>query len=235
MKKMTISFNWKRYHPGIFGLLLLLFFICGCHDSAGVRKGTPAQRSSSVSRLAVIPFQVIVPAEPDAKMLSCPLCNSAFQADHDTQPTAGVIVQDMVLESLRGQTQLSIITPNDAAEAYRHAAGVQQRNLTEVLQQTAKELGVEAVLIGYVFRYRELRGKWYSAEKPASVAFELHLVRASDGAVIWSGNFDKTQESLMENLFQLPVVFKRGIKWITVKELSAEGVSQLMETFPGRQ
>lgn len=41
----------------------------------------------------------------------------------------------------------------------------------------------------------------YSVEKPASVAFEIHLFRVSDGALVWKGRFDKT-DSLMEDVLQ---------------------------------
>lgn len=232
---MTRSFKGKRYCPCFCCFFLLFFFLYGCHNSAGARQSLLAQGSSPISRLAVLPFKVVAPEDHDAKMLSCPLCNAVFQTDHDTQPAAREVVQDIVLENLRGQKQIFVITPAAAAAAYQHAVGVHQGNLTEVLQKTATELRVEAILVGYIFRYRELKGKSYSAEKPASVAFELHLVRASDGAVIWSGAFDKTQESLMENLFQISFVFKWGIKWLTVKELSEAGVGEIMKTFPGRQ
>jgi len=236
MIKMTRLFKGKRDHVGIFCFFLILFFFYGCHHNTGVRQGLLLQGSGPISRLAVLPFQVIAPADNDARMLSCPLCNATFQIDRDTQPAAGQIVQDIVLENLRRQRQLSIITSDVAAVTYRHITDADhQANLTDVLQRAAKELNVEAILIGYVFRYRELRGRSYSAEKPASVAFELHLVRASDGVAIWSGAFDKTQESLMENLFQMPFFFKLGIKWVTAKELSEAGVSEIMRNFPGRQ
>lgn len=236
MMKMARLFKDKRDPVCISCFFLILFFLYGCHSNTGVRRGLLPQGSGPISRLAVIPFQVIAPADHDARMLSCPLCNAVFQTDRDTQPAAGQIVQDIVLENLRGQKQLSIITPDAAAAAYRHATGADhQANLTDVLQKTAKELGVEAILIGYVFRYRDLKGRSYSAEKPASVAFELHLVRAGDGVAIWSSAFDKTQESLMENLFQMSFFFKLGIKWVTAKELSEAGVDEIMRNFPGRQ
>jgi hypothetical protein len=65
------------------------------------------------------------------------------------------------------------------------------------------------------------------------VAFDLHLVRVKDGTIVWRGSFDKTQSSLMENVFQFSSFFSGGGKWITAKELAEEGLAALLKTFPG--
>ncbi len=93
---------------------------------------------------------------------------------------------------------------------------------------------MDAILVGYVFRYRERMGYPYSVEKPASVAFDLHLVRVKDGVIVWRGAFDRTQTSLMENIFQLSSFFSWGGKWVTAKELSAVGLAAILKTFPGK-
>jgi hypothetical protein len=61
----------------------------------------------------------------------------------------------------------------------------------------------------------------------------MHLLRVSDGASLWSGTYDKTQHSLMENLYEATIFFRGGGKWITAKELSTVGVKSLLKTFPG--
>ena len=80
--------------------------------------------------------------------------------------------------------------------------------------------------------FRERQGYAYSAEKAASVAFDIHLIRVSDGVTIWRGLFDETQKSLMENLFQIVPFFQGGGQWVTAKELATEGIDALMENFP---
>ena len=145
-----------------------------------------------------------------------------------------MVVQDIVLETLRGQKRFSITAPEETGQVFRRlmTAAPQAPGL-EIIKKTGNELGVDGVLVGYVFRYRERKGRWYSAEKPASVAFDFHLVRVSDGAIIWNGAFDRVQESLTENLFHLTFYRKWGIKWVTARELSEEGVATIMKTFPG--
>ncbi|MCK7507368.1 MAG: hypothetical protein MZV70_27215 [Desulfobacterales bacterium] len=87
--------------------------------------------------------------------------------------------------------------------------------------------------VGYVYRYRERVGYDYSAERPASVAFEIHLISAKDGSTLWRGIFDKTQKSLMEDVFQVSSFFKGGAKWLTARELTKLGVDEVFSTFSG--
>ncbi len=63
--------------------------------------------------------------------------------------------------------------------------------------------GADGVLVGFVYRYKERVGKAYGVESPASVAFDIHLIRVADGRTIWSAHFDETQQSLGDNLFKL--------------------------------
>ena len=71
------------------------------------------------------------------------------------------------------------------------------------------------------------------SEHPASVAFEIHLIKTIDGSTIWRGVFDKTQKSLMEDVFQISSFFKGGGKWLTARQLSKQGMDEIFETFPG--
>jgi hypothetical protein len=108
------------------------------------------------------------------------------------------------------------------------------RNITPLalLKQVGDDLQADGVVIGYVYRFRERQGMPYAAAKPASVAFEIFLFRVSDGALIWKGRFEKTQTSLMENVLQASAFLKGGGKWVTVRELSEEGMDDVIKTFP---
>ena len=88
-------------------------------------------------------------------------------------------------------------------------------------------------MTGYLYRYRERKGVSYTVEQPASVSFEIHLLRVSDGALVWRGSFDKTQSSLMENVLQFSSFFRGKGKWVTAEELAEEGIEQVLKTFPG--
>ena len=93
-------------------------------------------------------------------------------------------------------------------------------------------MGADILALGYIYRYTERVGYDYSSEHPASVAFEIHLIKAIDGSTIWRGVFDKTQKSLMEDVFQASSFFKGGGKWLTARQLSKQGMDEIFETLP---
>ncbi len=58
-------------------------------------------------------------------------------------------------------------------------------------------------MVGILFRFEERIGSSLGVEKPASVAFDLHLFRLRDGVRVWDGKFDETQKPLFDNLLQI--------------------------------
>ena len=99
--------------------------------------------------------------------------------------------------------------------------------------QVGKELNADAVLVGFVFRYREREGYAYSVNRPASLAFEVHLISLKEDNSIWEGSFDETQKSLSENVLKLYAFLKIGSKWLTADELAEQGVEEVLKKFPG--
>jgi hypothetical protein len=219
----------------IFSLAVLSFFlpvVFGCQATQGIYTSGLPGGQITLSRLAVLPFQDLAPEDPAVRMVSCPLCGVIFQTEK-LAPAAEKVVFDMVLTSLREYKQITVIEPDKTAEVYARTAASGPAALAEILQKTGKELNADAILVGYVFRYRERKGYPYSVEKPASAAFDLHLVRVQDGVIVWRGAFDKTQRSLMENILQASSFFSRGGKWVTAKELAEDGLTEILKTFPG--
>ena len=102
-----------------------------------------------------------------------------------------------------------------------------------MIQEVGKTFGADAVLIGQVYRWRDRVGADFGVEKPASVAFDLSLVRPSDGAILWRGNFDKTQRALFENLFDYETYIKSKGLWLTAEKLAQLGLDKLLEDMPG--
>lgn len=103
---------------------------------------------------------------------------------------------------------------------------------TEILTEVGREIGADGIVAGYLFYYVERKGFDYSAEKPASVAFCVHLIDVKSGVSVWKGVFDKTQSSLMENIFDILPFIKGGGKWLTAEELSREGIKEILKGFP---
>ena len=124
-----------------------------------------------------------------------------------------------------------------AGQARGVMSGLQAKSSNNLLQQdlwieTGRDLGADAVIVGHLFRFRERIGTQYSAEVPASVAFDIHLISVRDGRLLWDGNFDETQQSLFEDLYQLGTFLQRGGRWITAQELAVSGLESIFATFP---
>jgi len=207
--------------------------IMGCHSR--VDSGVPLPEGKIVfDRIAVAPFQQVAPEESLGGAVQCPVCGMTFNAAGSPGHPEQVLERLFLEELEKERPKLNIISGERVDGVYRRISAdsltISQR---EVLRKVGSELGVEGIVAGYVYRFRERKGVSYTVEQPASVTFEIHLLRVSDGALVWRGSFDKTQSSLMENLFQVASFFRGKGKWVTAEELTGEGVEQVLKTFPG--
>jgi hypothetical protein len=101
--------------------------------------------------------------------------------------------------------------------------------------QIGKALSADGVLGGHVYRWRERQGTDYAASRPASVAFDIYLMNAGDGMILWKARFDKTQISLSEDLLDLQTFLKAKGRWMTADELAEIGLTDFVETLPKRE
>ncbi len=95
------------------------------------------------------------------------------------------------------------------------------------------EGGIDAVVTGVIARYENRDGSPIAADSPPSVAFDVYLLSAKDGKVIWYVSFDETQEPLSENLLKIGRFFRGGGIWQSNDTLSRLGMERVMQTFPG--
>jgi hypothetical protein len=78
-----------------------------------------------------------------------------------------------------------------------------------------------------VYRFQERRGGNLAVEKPASVAFHVHLMKENKVLKVFS--FDETQQALSDNVLRLGDFVRRGGKWVTAGELAREGVHRAID------
>lgn len=175
-----------------------------------------------------------MPEEIHRGVVRCPLCGTIFSAEKAAGSPEAVI-EERFLEYLKaGNPKLNILAGDRVAGAYRRvSASTLKDPLLQRLRDVGNELGAEAVVVGHLYRFRERIGESFSVEQPASVAFEIHLIRVEDGALVWRGAFDRTQGSLLENLLQISAFFREGGRWVTAHELASAGLKELLTGFPG--
>ena len=204
-----------------------------CASRPGVAAGVPVKEPAVLKRIAVLPFAEISPDETSGRSGRCPVCGALFSAEAMPEGATGVVEGAFVRRiEVGGKFDL---VPNDRTQAVyqRLEAATLKQTPLQVLRAAGQDLAVEGIVAGYVYRFRERKGYPYAAERPASVAFEIHLIRVSDGASVWRGIYDHTQASLMENILHAASFYREKGRWVSAAELTDEGMEGVLQTFPG--
>ncbi len=100
------------------------------------------------------------------------------------------------------------------------------------IRDVGKATGCGAVLEVSLSKYRERVGTTMSAETPAAVSFSMELIGVESGVVLWTSSFDETQKALFSDIFSFDKAQKRGFKWLSVAELSRDGMKGCLTGFP---
>ncbi|MCE5210515.1 MAG: hypothetical protein LLG40_03060 [Deltaproteobacteria bacterium] len=212
------------------GLIFAVFLACSITVQAA--QGDP-EKSKFAKRIAVVSFQALAPEEGNT--VFCPLCHIGSSGGKILEGSEK-IVEEIFLERLGRIKGIEIIPAEKVQSVYKRVSSEKLKGASvENLKKVGNELGADFLATGYVYRYTERVGYKYSSERPASVVFEIHLVKTADGSIIWRGFFDKTQKSLMENVLEISSFFKGGAKWITARQLTEQGMDEVFKTFPDFQ
>lgn len=220
--------GWSSF--GIAGLALVVLLIWGCG-------GTPhapskPDTSTGIHSVLVFPFKRVSPAQKGETGVRCPLSGAVFSTG-EVIPGATRTMTRHLLRFLKERTKYQLIPPEQAegvrSQLLSKDIGAQERLM---LIEIGGILGVDAILVGHIYRYRERIGTAYSVDTPASVALDLHFIRVVDGTFIWHGRFDETQTSLSEDCLKIFSFIKRRGKWLTADELAGAGLAEVLETFP---
>ncbi|MEN6321567.1 MAG: hypothetical protein ABFD82_22825 [Syntrophaceae bacterium] len=217
----------------LFLICVVLILVSGCQAARSISITQKEDGKAVFKRIAVVPFQRISTEDSDVKTVRCPLCGQLITAEKIPQGSEK-IVEDIFIEKLTNQNIFTLIPPERVGGIYeRVSAGYLKAAPIEILKKVGNELEADGIVVCHVYRFKERKGYSYSVEKSASVGFEIHLIRVSDGAVVWKGIFDKTQTSLMENILQIVYFYKERGRWLTAQELATEGIDEILKEFPG--
>jgi len=221
-----------RRQGALCALVSCVWLLFACQNTS-VNVTEPPSGSLHINSILVLPFKELSnqPGEhPDTRS---PVTGRIFITGEVAEYAADFLTDDLVAW-LQSNTPYELRISNysrspdailDAAAGY---PALNRKNLTAFGQTEA----ADAVLLGFVYRFRERVGKGFSAEYPASVAFDLNLIRVMDGRTLWSGSFDETQQTLGQNLFQLGTFLSRGGRWVTARDMAAAGLRDMLKKFP---
>ena len=210
---------------GIIGSLLISLFIVTAVVQAEDKITDAAKRPV---RIAIIPFQAISPAEGSGNTVICPLSGAGYSGGK-IEKGVDRIVEEIFTDKVKSFKDIEIIPQEKVDAVYKRVSAESlKRPLLDVLKKVGAELRADFLAVGYVFRYTERIGHNYGVDKPASVAFEVNFISSPKGDIIWQGVFDKTQKSLSEDVFHTS-----SLKWLTARELAAQGMGEALKTFSG--
>ena len=222
-----------RWFFRLFLLTMAVVFLAGCHNASGVSTSLIQENDQVFKRVAVLPFQYPNPDEAARNAVFMTLPASVIKTQNNADSPERT-VQDVLWEQLAASGKYDLVSPDRTGSIFDQVAMTSFKvTLAEAIRKVGSELEADGIVIGYVHRFNERQGFDYSVERPASVFFEIHLYRCSDGVLIWKGIFEKAQTSLMENLYRASYFLKERGRWITAKELAAEGMEDILKKFPG--
>jgi TolB-like protein len=207
-----------------------LFLICACaHQPDAVVSDAETLNVSGIRKLMVFPFRDMSQTAEKDTGVRCPFSGSMFITGIVASEAESVLT-DGLISSLKGLKKFDVFP---AGQAYTSSVSdVGRYNADkQYLIQIARKAGADSVMIGHIYRYQERAGNEYAVNSPASVSFDVHLIRVSDARVLWSDRWDETQQSLTENLFKIGAFFERKGKWVSAGELALSGLKKVLKPF----
>ena len=203
----------KRIHE-IFvcwslGVLLLIFSGCSyiTPEDTG-RELTPVQS------IGVLPVNIVSHQQTEAKDL---------EELEDGAETINSLLADYFL----GYQDISLISQSELEGLSSKESG----KSLYLAREAGEQLHYDAVLITSVERYQARDGSEYAIITPASVSFTFKLLAVKSGQIIWSAEFDQTQQPLFENVLKTRSTGS-GFSWLTAAELASAGLTKKLNNCP---
>lgn len=223
----------------LFLLLLVagsLLITGGCHR----KKASPSDREAAlpgVNKVVIVGFRAAMSEGDKPYEVRDPSSGTIIIA---APVSSGVVrkMTDNLFERMKADKKYELVSPGQAKGVFSSIVSSDKEvgmEYLRVLQKVGKTFRADAALGGTIYRWREREGSAAGVNRPASVAFDLQLVRPADGVVLWRDKFDKTQRSLSENLFDAGTFVQGRGRWMTAGELALLGLRKMLAGMPGGQ
>jgi hypothetical protein len=233
----------KGWSMAIIGLAVLA--VGGCSGSKVTTKASSDLARYQIRTIALVPFTILAtPQVRDVVDQAFSMPSGARRSDMAiavppntdqlvretvTVPmTAGDTVTQLLWSRLRTRQGVTVLAPSEAAKVLASQPTTQSPAGQLSAVEVAKQLKVDASLIGQVLMYQERVGGRFGASPPATVGFEAKVI-AADGQVLWVGNYYERQRPMIEDV--MGFIQRHGM-FVTAEELATYGVEHLLLEFP---
>lgn len=189
--------------------------------------------STDIDVLLVLPFKDMTNLYGENVTLRSPLSGRTYTTGKVSRGADDFLMQ-LLMSNLQLRGGLQLIPWGQAEGVWGELLAKEtiEQSEREMILATGRELNADAVLAGYVYRFVDRTGTQYSVETPASVGFDLDLIRIQDGRLVWSRRFDETQKTLSDDIMQINKFIKRKGRWITARDMAASGLEDMLHTLP---
>lgn len=233
----------KGWLIALAGIALLMD--AGCSGSKVTTKASAELSRYQIRTIALVPFTTLVtpqvrdvvdrtfsvPPEVRRSDISMAVTQPAEQPLRQTVTVpagAGDIITQLLWSRLKARQGMTVLSPGEATRALTSQAASQLSAGQSPAVTVAKQLKVDASLIGQVLVYQERVGGRFGASPAATVGFEAKVI-AADGQVLWEGNYYERQRPMTEDL--MGFIQRRGV-FVTAEELATYGVEHMLNEFP---
>ena len=183
--------------------------------------------------LAILPFFVERVENPARGAVLCPLCKGVYQSGQVLPGSQNTLTR-LLYQRMEALGTFKVLPLEKVEKVLTPSVKEQfeQKPIPSSIQM-GKELDADFILVGYLFRFEERIGSRIGAERPASVGFDVHLLRLRDQKRVWDGKFDETQRPLSENILKIGSFFRRQASWLSAEELASVGMDEMLKKLPG--
>ncbi|MEE4135356.1 MAG: hypothetical protein V2I32_04705 [Desulforhopalus sp.] len=200
---------------GLCVVAVLVFFLSSCALPPGGKQ--VALPLEPINCIAVLPAITLVNQD-----------DSVEYRQAKSLERGAAFVSQILQAELTGHPKVLLVGESQLDKLVPEVAG----GLSGMVSSIGEKLNCEAVLVTTVHRFEQRQGSEYAVDAPASAEVDLVLWHTAKKTVLWSADFQETQESLLSNLFSYNKMFSRGFKWLTVEQLVEEGVKERLGQCP---
>lgn len=219
-------------------VLLCILFVWGCHKDVkptANQSAYQARLQEEIKKVVVMGFQAAMTEGSGPNLVQNPITGTSFLAE-PVDEDAVRQMNEALFSKLMKDKQWALVSPGQARGVLASIIdGDKKMEKTPrgMLQSVGKTFEADAVLTGHIYRWQKRLGSDFAVDRPASVSFDLVLVRPSNGAILWRSHFDKTQKSLFADLFDFDTYVKSAGRWLTAEKLADIGLEKLIMKMPG--